>query len=209
MSTNKSPGADGLPAEFYVSFWPLIGGDLVRVLNHGNDCGVFSTSQRRGVISLVHKKGEWFLMKNWRPISLLGVDYKIASRAIACRLRTVIASVVSPDQTCSVPGRYIGENVRLLTDVIEYVECENQPLALVSLDQEKAFDRVDWTFLLRVLGKMGFGPLFCSWVRAFYSRPQASVMVNGFFTPFFNLSRGVRQGCPLSAPLFVLVSETF
>ena len=83
-----------------------------------------------------------------------------------------------------------------------------QPLALLSLDQEKAFDRVDWPFMQRVLQRMGFGPSFCGWVRLFYTSPIASVQVNGFFTPIIHLSRGVRQGCPLSAALYVLVAES-
>ena len=208
MPSGKSPGLDGLPKEFYLKFWKLIGEDLVSVLNYAHSCGVLSVSQRRGIISLSHKKGERFLMKNWRPISLLCTDYKIASRAITCRLRKVIEHVVSPDQTCSVPGRYIGENIRLLQDAVTYANMTNSPLALVSLDQEKAFDRVEWSYMLRVLEGMRFGPSFCRWVRLFYTGPQSSVLVNGFFTPFINLSRGVRQGCPLSAPLYVLIAES-
>ena len=206
MSSNKAPGIDGLPKEFYVCFWPVIGKDLVNILNYAYSAGVLSNSQRSGIITVSYKKGPRYLMKNWRPISLLCTDYKIASRAIACRLRNVMAKVVSPDQTCSVPDRFIGENVRLLIDSVFYAGTRNLPLALVSLDQEKAFDRVEWPYLLSVLRKMGFGPSFCRWVHLFYTGPRSSVLINGFFTPFFNLSRGVRQGCPLSAPLYVLIA---
>ena len=208
MSSNKAPGIDGLPKEFYVCFWPVIGKDLVNILNYAYSAGVLSNSQRSGIITVSYKKGPRYLMKNWRPISLLCTDYKIASRAIACRLRNVMAKVVSPDQTCSVPDRFIGENVRLLIDSVFYAGTRNLPLALVSLDQEKAFDRVEWPYLLSVLRKMGFGPSFCRWVHLFYTGPRSSVLINGFFTPFFNLSRGVRQGCPLSAPLYVLIAES-
>ena len=208
MENNKTPGLDGLPKEFYVRFWSVLGHELVDVLNFCYQSGVLSVSQRRGVISLVHKKGPRYLCKNWRPISLLCTDFKIASRSIARRLRSVIASVISPDQTCSVPDRFIGENVRLLSDSIDYANSTNTPLALLSFDQEKAFDRVDWSYLLATLRKMGFGPSFRRWILLFYTGPQSSVLVNGFFTKWFSPTRGVRQGCPLSASLYVIVAET-
>jgi len=160
MSANKTPGIDGLPKEFYVAFWETVGEDLLYILNYSFSNGAMSHSQRHGVISLIHKKGERDLCKNYRPISLLCVDYKIASRAISARLRTVISSLVSDDQPYCIPGRFIGENIRLLQDAILYAQETDQPLALLSFDQEKAFDRVDWSYLLRVLSKMGFGPHF-------------------------------------------------
>ena len=208
MSSNKTPGIDGLPKEFYLAFWGSLGQDLVEVFNFAFQSGALTHSQRTGLITILHKKGPRHLCSNYRPISLLCTDYKIASKAISNRLRKVIHEVVSPDQTCSIPGRYIGENIRLLSDAVAYAETTQCPLAVLSLDQEKAFDRVDWEFMLQVLNRMGFGPMFCSWVQLFYTGPMASVIVNGFCSPLFSLSRGVRQGCPLSASLYVLVSES-
>lgn len=157
---------------------------------------------------MIHKKGPRHLCANYRPISLLCTDYKVASRAISNRLGKVIHEVVSPDQTCSIPGRFIGENIRLLIDAVTYAEIHNCPLAVLSLDQEKAFDRVDWEFMLHILERMGFGHTFLSWIRLFYTGPMASVIVNGFCSPLLSLKRGVGQGCPLSASLYVLVSES-
>jgi hypothetical protein len=199
MSTNKSAGLDGLPKEFYTTFWPLLGADLVAVLNASFHMGFLSTTMRRGIISLIFKKNERFLCKNWRPILLLCVDYKLASRVIACRLRNVIASVVSPDQTCSVPDWFIGENVRLLSDAISYANHCKTPLALISLDQEKAFDRVEWEFLLRILHKMGFGPHFCRWICTFYAQPQSAVLVNGFLLSL-NLFARVKRRLLIGIP---------
>ena len=145
--------------------------------------------------------------RNWRPISLLNVDYKIASRVIAGRLLKVIHAVVHTDQTCGVPGRFIGENVAFLRDVVDYTTDTSSPVAVLSLDQEKAFDRVDWSFMCSVLVSMGFGSSFVRWVKLFYTSVQSCVNVNGYLSPFFSLFRGVRQGCPLSPLLYVLVSE--
>ena len=207
MARRKAPGLDGLPMEFYLKFWSVLGDDLVSVLNSCLDSGCLALSQRRGVISLSFKRGDRLDPRNWRPITLLNVDYKLASRVIAGRLLKVIHLVVDKDQTCGVPGRFIGENVALLRDVADYATSSGTPIAILSLDQEKAFDRVDWGFMRATLSAMGFGPSFISWVNLFYFRVQSAVNVNGYLSSFFDLSRGVRQGCPLSPLLYVLVSE--
>ena len=207
MARGKAPGSDGLPMEFYLKFWDLLGEDLVCVLNSCFRSGQLSQSQRRGVISLSFKKGDRLDIRNWRPISLLNVDYKFAARAIAGRLLKVIHIVVARDQTCGVPGRFIGENVAFLRDVVDFATWSNSPVALLSLDQEKAFDRVEWSFMRDTLLAMGFGPSFVSWVDLFYCDVQSAVDVNGHLSSFFSLSRGVRQGCPLSPLLYVLVAE--
>jgi hypothetical protein len=105
MATGKSPGLDGLPAEFYQRFWSLLGIDFVDVINFAYNHGQLSPSQRSGLITLIHKHGDRLDMKNWRPITLLCVDYKIVAKAIANRLLGVIAKVTHSDQTCGVPGR--------------------------------------------------------------------------------------------------------
>ena len=207
MARRKAPGSDGLPMEFSLKFWDLLGEDLVCVLNSSFRPGCLSLSQRRGVISLSFKKGDRLDIRNWRPISLLNVDYKLAARAIAGRLLKVIHLVVARDQTCGVPGRFIGENVAFLRDVVDFATLSNSPVALLSLDQEKAFDRVEWSFMRDTLLAMGLGPSFVSWVDLFYCNVQSCVDVNGHLSSFFPLSRGVRQGCPLSPLLYVLVAE--
>ena len=181
----------------------MLGQDLVDVLNTCYASGSLSLSHRRGV-------GDRLDARNWRPITLLNVDYKLASRVLAGQLLKVIYVVVGKDQTCGVPGRFIGENVALLRDIVDYTSFSNVPAAVLSLDQEKAFDKLDWSFMLTTLSKMGFGPSFLHWVRLFYRGVHVNegcVNDNGYLSPFFVLSRGVRQGCPLSPLLYVLVSE--
>ncbi len=141
----KTVGSDGFPMEFYPRFWQSLCADLVRVLNVAYEAGQLSTSQLRGLIIVLYKRNDCLETKNWRPISLLNVDYKVATRAISGRLLAVIGSVVGPDQTCGVPGQTISENLFHIRD-LEYAEREDIPLALLSLDQEKAFDRLDWGF---------------------------------------------------------------
>ena len=207
MARGKAPGCDGLPMEFYLKLWPVLGPDLVFVLNSAFSSGRLSCSQRRGIITLSFKKGDRTDPKNWRQITLLNADYKIASRAIAARLLKVIHLVVGKDQTCGVPGRFIGENVAFLRDAVDFCSRSGTPAAFLSLDQEKAFDRVDWSFLRSTLSTMGFGASFIKWVDLFYSGVRSSVNVNEFISKSFALSRVVRQGCPLSPLLYVLVVE--
>ena len=207
MARGKSPGSDGLPAEFYLSFWGILGRDLVDVFNESFSKGMLPSSLRKGLISLSFKKGDRLDRKNWRPISLLNVDYKLCARTIAGRLLRVIHFVVGRDQTCGVPGRYIGENVSLLRDLVDFSTESNVPAAILSLDQEKAFDRVDWVFMFNTLSRMGFGPSFIRWVRLLYTDIRSCVLVNGYCTSMFYPSRGVRQGCPLSPLLYVLTME--
>ena len=135
------------------------------------------------------------------------MDYKIATRAIAGRLLSVMPSIIGEDQMCGVPGRTISENLSLVRDLIDYVDREDLPLAFLSLDQEKAFDRVDWNFLQRVLSTFNFGPGFHRWIQLFYSNVESAVVINGWTSAFFRPSRGVRQGCPLSPLLYVLKIE--
>lgn len=138
------------------------------------------------------------ITKNWHPISLLNVNYKLCARALAGRLFKVIQYVIALGQTCGVLGRFIGENVALLRNVIEYADEFNLPLAILSLDQEKAFDGLDWPFLFSTLSSMGFGPNFISWVKFLYKDIRSAVLLNGHSSRSFKPSRGVRQSCPLS-----------
>ena len=134
-----------------------------------------------GHYSLSFQKGNHLDMQNWRPISLLNVDYKQTARTIAARLLKVIHLVIAEDQTCGVPGRYIGENVAFLCGIVLFAGTFDSPVVILSLDQEKAFDRVDWGYMYATLCKMGFGTSFLKWVNLFYTDVQRAVNVNGYF----------------------------
>ena len=160
---------------------------------------------RENVTRFLFKKGDKKLLKNWRPISLLNVDYKICSKALANRLAKVLSSIINEEQTCSVPGRTIFENLALFWDVLDHVNITNETGILVSLNQEKAFDRVDHTFLCRTLERFGFGPSF--WISNLYHGASMKIIVNGFLTEKIFLKRGVRQGDSLSPLLYVICAE--
>uniref|UniRef100_A0A7M4EA01 Reverse transcriptase domain-containing protein n=1 Tax=Crocodylus porosus TaxID=8502 RepID=A0A7M4EA01_CROPO len=114
LASGKAPGLDGLPAEFYKAFWPLLSPCLLRVFQESLADKVLLISCRRAVLTLLPKKGDLGCIKNWWPVSLLCADYKILAKALATRLRTVMASITGPEQSYCVPGRTIQDNLFLL-----------------------------------------------------------------------------------------------
>ena len=136
------------------------------------------------------------------------MDYKIATKCLATRLRKVLPLIISEDQTCGVPDRSIFENLFLIRDTIDFAREKDLPLAVIALDQEKAFDRVNRNFLNRVLEKFNFGPSFRRWVKIIYEDTSSAITNNGWLSSYFAQTRGVRQGCPLSPLLYCLVAET-
>ena len=179
LQTGKTPGSDGLSTEFYLCFWDDLGELLLSVLNESFHAGSLAKSQYEGLLRLIYKKDERRLPKNWRPISLLNTDYKLASKIITERLKKVMSSIVHQDQTCGVLGRTIFSNLQLVRDVLDFIDKTDEPAILVTLDQEKAFDRVDHEFMLRVSCKFGFGPSFCHWVGIFYAHAFSRILING------------------------------
>jgi hypothetical protein len=208
MSKNKSPGSDGLTTEFYCTFYDSLRNILPKIFNAAYDEGVLSRSMKSGVISLIYKKkGDRRCIRNYRPISLLQVDYKILARIMANRFKKVLPKIVSENQTCCIVGRDISNSIANVRDLITLVENDNLEGYIIKADQEKAFDRLSHEYMFTVLEKFGFGDVFVKWINIFYSEINSSVKCNGFLTKYFSVKNGIRQGFPISALLYVLAAE--
>lgn len=143
---------------------------------------------------------------SFRPISLLNVDYKIVAKVLAQRLENILPKIINPDLGI-LKSRYGTDNVRRALNVVQYLNTHKNPALIVSLDAEKAFDRVEWSFLFQVLEKFSLGSNFINMIKTFYSSPIASVNTNGLMSDGFPVRRGCRQGCPLTPLLFILFIE--
>ena len=207
LKKNKAPGFDGLTAEFYLKYWDDIKNEFLGVVKEIEECCELCHSQYRGIISLIYKKGDREDIKNWRPITLLNVDYKIIAKLYAERLKAALPLIVHENQRAFIKGRQITENIRQTQDIIEYAEKQNIPGAIIFLDQAKAFDRVEWQYLMECLKSFGFGNNFCNWILMLYKRGESSVLTNGFLSNFFGITRSMRQGCPIAAYLYILQAE--
>ena len=158
---NKTPGNDGLTVEFYLGFWHLIGKRLVDALNFAHEQGQLSNSQKQAMITLLEKKDkDKRFIKNWRPISLINVDVKIASKAIARRLELILPNLIHPNQNDFIKGRSILDGVRTIEDVLEFAKFTDCSGVLLAIDFEKAFDSLNHTFLLKGLENIQLWNIF-------------------------------------------------
>ena len=210
MNSGKSPGNDGLTVCFYKFFWLQIKDTLFESYTYSKTVGFLSSSQRQAIIKLIEKRDkDKRYIQNWRPISLLNVDTKLISKCIASRFIPVLPTIISPDQTAYVKGRFIGESIRLISDVLDTTDMYNIPGYILTADLQKAFDSIDHTFLLACLKKFGFGDDFILWSSVLLNENESCVSNGGQTTQYFKLARGARQGDPIAAYFFIIVLEVF
>ncbi|KAI4877020.1 hypothetical protein NFI96_008694 [Prochilodus magdalenae] len=207
LTSGRAPGVDDLLIDFYKAFWGIIGRDFFDVLLTSFGASVLPKSCQCAVLSLLPKKGDLCLLKNWRPVSLLCADYKILSRCIANRLKVVLGLIINDDQSYCVPTRSIYDNLFLIRDLFDFAKSTGSEFGLLSLDQENAFDRVDHTYLFAALKAFGFGDGFISWIRLLYTGASCLIRVRGGLSLPVLVSRGIRQGCPLSGQLYSIAAE--
>ena len=189
----KTPGNDGLPVKFYKTFWASLDDYLTDVFNSSFEYEEMSNTQKQAIVTLLDKKGrDRTYLENWRPISL------IASKAIANRMKKVLPGIIHHNQSGFVKNRFIGETARSILDIMQHTDTQKMPGLLLFIDFEKAFDSVDWDYLIASLKAFNFGPEFIKLVKTFYKNVSSCILNNGFFSESFLLERGVRQGDPLS-----------
>ena len=206
LQKNKTPGPDGIPSEFYQAYWSHFGRLYLDFVNAIKFSGL-PKERNTSITTLFYKnKGDISLLAYYRPIALMNVDVKILTKLLSMRLKFVLPSIIHESQT-AVYGRQIGNSVNLVRDIIDYANETDEGAALIFLDQEKAFDRVSHDLLFDTLKAFGFGEYFVSWIKLLYSNACTRININGFLTREVPLKCGVRQGCPLSALLYVMMIE--
>lgn len=178
MQSNKCPGPDGFPSEFFKKFSHALSPLLCSVLSESGKLGQLPQSFSEACITLIAKKGkDPTSCASYRPIFLLNTDAKILAKILAHRLEDLLPSIISKDQTGVIKNRQSFYNIRRLFNIL-YSAQEDRPECIVSIDLEKAFDRVEWPYLFTVLNKFGFGPFFTLWIKLLYSHPTATIHTN-------------------------------
>ena len=208
MQNNKSPGSDGITTEFYKIFWSDIKNYYIKSLNYSFENGDMTDMQKQGLISLLPKtNNDLGNLNNWRPLSLLNIDYKIVTKTISNRIKKYISHIIENSITGFIKGRYTRENIRLIQETIEALEGENHPGLILFADFKKAFDSISHDFMFNCLKCFNFETDIIRWIKCFYNDVKSSVTNSGYMTEFFHIKRGLRQGCPLSAYLFIICIE--
>ena len=208
MARNKSPGTDGFSVDLYVVFWQKLKDFLFEAMQFGLKEGILHRSAREGIISLIPKKDrDLQYVHQWRPIVLLNTDFKILSKVLANRLKDSLNDIIGAEQTGFVKGRQITENLRKLLDVIEYTEVEHLPGVLITIDFEKAFDKVQYPAVYKTLEWFNFGPKFIGKIKTLFEMFSMSTINNGYKSKPFLATKGLFQGNPIAPYLFILVIE--
>ncbi|GJX55522.1 RNA-directed DNA polymerase, eukaryota [Tanacetum coccineum] len=205
---NKSLGPDGFTFEFYRRYWNVIDQDVVAAVSLFFSTSSFPIGCNSSFIALIPKTQEAKVVKDFRPISLIGIIYKIITKILANRLSLVIPDLVSEVQSAFVPNRQIIHGLFILNEILSWCKYKNSKAMIFKIDFEKAFDSVRWDYLDSILHNFGFGAKWRSWIQGCLNSAMGSILVNGSPTSEFKFFKGLKQGDPLSPFLFILIMES-
>ncbi|XP_040998143.1 uncharacterized protein LOC121244182 [Juglans microcarpa x Juglans regia] len=210
MHPSKAPGPDGMSPVFFQKYWPIIGKSVTNSVLLALNTREFPRRLNHTFITLIPKKTSPSKVANFRPISLCNVLYKLLSKVITNRLKKVLPDVISDSQCAFVPGRQISDNVLIAYELLHFLRYKRigrKGFMSHKLDMSKAYDRVEWVFLKKMMEALGFASGLIHIVMKCVCTVSFSVLVNGSPKGYIIPSRGIRQGDPLSPYLFLLCTE--
>jgi hypothetical protein len=207
MPPGKAPGPDGFTTDFFHHCWDIVRKEVWEVVEESRTSGQVLSALNATFLTLIPKEERVTNPKQFRPIALCNVIYKIITKVVANRLKPILTFVISKEQAGYVEGRQIMDSVILAHEVIHSLKSTKTPGMLIKLDLSKAFDRVSWQYLRAILNSFGFDQHWVNWILNLTSSAFFSILVNGVPSRPFSPSRGIRQGDPLSPFLFVLMAE--
>lgn len=207
IKNGKSPGPDRFGNEFYKKFRDLLVPHLNKMFGQAFDNGELPHILNEAIITLLPKTmKDLEEVGSYRPICLLNTDQKILTKTLAKTVSLLIGKLVHPDQSGFIPQRYSYFNLWRLFNVMYSSQHSKEDLLVLSLDAEKAFDQVEWTYFFAVLNKFEIGNRL--WIKLLYNNPCARILTSHTLSPNFKLHQGTRQGCTFSPLLFILAIET-
>ncbi|KAM0908155.1 hypothetical protein ACQ4PT_015643 [Festuca glaucescens] len=206
----KAPGIDGFPARFYQRNWDTLKAEVVNAVRLFFLTGSMPEGVNDTAIVLIPKTEQPETLKDFRPISLCSVLYKVIAKCLINRLRPILGDIISINQSAFVPRRLITDNALVAFECLHFIEhnkSEKKSFCAYKLDLSKAYDRVDWGFLRRAMERLGFSHRWVDWIMACVTTVSYCVKFNGTLLDSFSPSRGLRQGDPLSPFLFLFVAD--
>ncbi|GBG65216.1 hypothetical protein CBR_g50007 [Chara braunii] len=204
LPPHKVPGQDGLPLLFFTKHQMRLLPELTVVLQSVFEGGVPPVEMVTGIVTFIYKKGDRADVRNWRPITLMPVLYKVLSKILAQRLQPVLPSLIHASQTGFLKDRQILFNIMTVEQIMELVSAGESSTAILLIDLEKAYDRVGWEFLQAAMTVFGFGERFRHAVCALHTGAVSRLTINGKLSPPIHLGRSVRQGCPMAPYLYLI-----
>jgi hypothetical protein len=207
MKGDKAPGPDGFSMAFFQTCWEVVKKDMIAVFKEFHESRKFEKSINATFVALIPKEARAVEIKDFRPISLISGVYKIISKVLVGRLNAMLGKLVSHTQNAFVPRQQILDSILMANECVDSQIRSGEPGIICKLDLKKAYDHINWDFLLYILEKCGFGERWRDWIHQCVSTVCFFVLINGTPANFFRSSQGVRQGNPLSPLLFVVVME--